>query len=253
MPEAIWYHSSRVRSDRISARGTVAERARDRGQVARCGANSARSSRSRSASVERAIAGLVADRLLEGHDPLVVGERGGQPDVGVGPGRRVPCQAAARLAGGRECRDRPVFPSLRRTGEIDGGSGLAFGGGGASAVRTVQSLPTSGRTSGNRLRSASVGSQVRPSGGPNRAQVFSSRAIAVVVNLASQRVGRRERRRGERLEAEVRVDLALVLLVELQPGPVAVGRVEDDVGRPAVELATVSSRTSRSLVLLQPQ
>ena len=44
---------------------------------------------------------------------------------------------------------------------------------------------TSGWTSGYFLRSSGVGSQVRPSGGPNSAHVLSCLAIAVVVYLAS--------------------------------------------------------------------
>src|SRR5579883_3376187 len=57
--------------------------------------------------------------------------------------------------------------------------------GGASTLSSVQSLLTSGRMSGSRFDSSGVGSQVRPSGGPNRAHDFKSLAIAEVVNLAS--------------------------------------------------------------------
>ena len=42
-----------------------------------------------------------------------------------------------------------------------------------------------------------------------------------------------ERRRGERELAEIAVDLAFVLFVKLLPNLVAVGGMEDDVGRPA--------------------
>src|SRR5262249_55451332 len=44
-----------------------------------------------------------------------------------------------------------------------------------------------------------------------------------------------ERRRRECLLAELDADLSLVLVIELLPGAVAIGRVEDDIRRPALD------------------
>src|SRR5579864_218451 len=56
---------------------------------------------------------------------------------------------------------------------------------GAVVPSTVQSLLTSASTSGYFFRSAGVGSQVRPRGGPNSAQLSRFSAMREVVNLAS--------------------------------------------------------------------
>src|SRR5262249_32456093 len=58
-------------------------------------------------------------------------------------------------------------------------------GDGGSASKTVQGLLAIGCISGYFFFSSSVGCQLRPKGGPKSAQVLSSLAMSVVVNLAS--------------------------------------------------------------------
>src|SRR4029079_12698989 len=59
------------------------------------------------------------------------------------------------------------------------------GSAGRFTCTSAQSLATSGLISLSFRVSSGVASHVRPSGGPNSAQLFNSLAIAVIVNLAS--------------------------------------------------------------------
>ena len=105
----------------------------------------------------------------------------------------------------------------------------------------------------NRWRSASVGSQVWPSGGPNFAQVLSSRAIAVVVNFASSEC---EAARGGVVKARNPKSTSIALFLRSNSSSHVRSRSEGWnttlAGRPS-RAGTVSSLTCRSLALLQPQ
>ena len=98
-------------------------------------------------------------------------------------GSMVPCQAGA-------CSKRGSFLFLALATEVLSLvpiSTASFSGPwGAWPCRMVQGLLTSGLISGYFLRSSKVGSHVRPSGGPNRAQDLSCFAMSLVVNLASK-------------------------------------------------------------------
>src|SRR5262249_19685588 len=124
---------------------------------------------------------------------------------------------------------------------------------GALPLSIVQSLLTSGRMSGVLVRSSSDGCQVGPRGGPNSAQLFRSFARAEVVNLASQ-----EGRAAIGADMKTSKPQSAVIL------PLCFSYIRSQVmsrsegwnpmfaGLPATD-AVVSSRTCRSLVLLQPQ
>ena len=182
-------------------------------------------------------------------------------------GRIVPCQAAGwRVSGSStvpylasEKTGRSTAAGLvgsdslvrlaRRTPSLDclvSATAFDFGGGGAGLrLNTVQSLLTSGRAAGNWRSSAGDGipglAQRRPEQGPGLQLLGHRRGR----ELGVERMGCGQRRSRERLEAESFGDLALVLLVELEPGPVAVGRTEDDIGR-------VVLRRSRSFPAARP-
>src|SRR5262249_1250824 len=121
------------------------------------------------------------------------------------------------------------------------------------ACRIVHGLLTSGCTSGKRCRSSKVGCQVRPRGGPNSAHVFSPFARSVVVNFASTEwnaaIG------GVRNPPFPHSSSILPLQRSSSPSQFlsrSDGRQTVLPGRPSV-VASVSRRTSRSFVLLQPQ
>ena len=152
-------------------------------------------------------------RSFQGNDSLVLGERRRKPQSSFAFGKIVPFQAAfAESPGGRtRLRDQGGPKSTAATAS-DGGAC------GRWASSSVQSLPTSERTASPfRSICAGFGSQTSERGGPNTANVFIFAARSVVVNLASSDEDAADGGGGERLLAEVRVDLAFVLVVELQP------------------------------------
>ena len=112
------------------------------------------------ANTELAAGGMGLDGLFAGDDPLIIGKRRRQPDVGVrrGQDRPVPGRRVDSL--GLVIARQPVIRA-RSTG-LTWSAASAAGG---SACSIVQSLPIRGRISANRLRSASVGSQVGPGAG----------------------------------------------------------------------------------------
>ena len=103
-------------------------------------------------------------------------------------GSSVPRQANGCRASNSTCRGSSFFGNASRSIAANTSSVSSVLGGRTTDLTSinVQSCATSGWIDGCCSRSLSEGSQVRPSGGPNRAQLFKSRAIAAVVNLASQ-------------------------------------------------------------------
>ena len=112
---------------------------------------------------------------------------------------------------------------------------------------------TRGRISAYFFRSSKVGSQVRPIGGPNSAHVSRRSAIAEVVSLASTD----EKAASGGVVKASRPNESSILPRCLSYSSThflsrADGANSADDGRADV-LATVSRRTSKSFVLLQPQ
>ena len=163
-------------------------------------------------------------------------------------GNSVPRQAADSDTG---LSKRSSFSSGNNSASASfGGSGGAAPA--ASTEIRVQSLLTSCCNPGQCSRSSSVGVQVRPSGGPNKAQHFNSLASSVVVNLASSE-GKpasgavvKPRSRNQRRSCPcVRVSCSQAF--------VAVRGMQDHVAACRPDAGSDSRRTSMSLALLQPQ
>ena len=123
-----------------------------------------------------------------------------------------------------------------------------------SGIRTRSRLWPGCQRNLPRTSTASRRAQAEPSGGPNFAQVVSSRAMDVVVNLASSEC---EAASGGVVKARKpkSTSIAFFLAVEeLEQGTYAVGGVEDHVDRTPVDgPARSRAGLERSLVLLQPQ
>ena len=146
-------------------------------------------------------------------------------------GNSVPRQAADSDTG---LSKRSSFSS----GNSSASASFGGSGGAAPAASTeirVQSLLTSCCNPGQCSRSSSVGVQARPSGGPNKAQLFNSLASLVVVNLASHEGKPASGGGRESLEAEISGQLPLLFAEETQPRSVAVRGMQDDVARLAAQ------------------
>ena len=171
----------------------------------------------------------------------------------------VPCQAG--VDDETTSSSSPPPSTLAISGSLSGScrsTAVAKSAGRAAGrfvCNTVHGLLTSGRISGCLSRSSCVGCHVRPSGGPNNATDLSSRAHFRRGEFHIRRMvcGQRRRRRRRQL-AKVGVHRAPCSGRQSFSHVMSRsdGRKTGTDGRPST-LATASSRTSRSFVLLQPQ